>query len=59
MVKNDRFYLLSSDEINSLYSLLDDDNADFADIVIYLDFILSTKTMTVTGPADEGLMYFD
>lgn len=54
----DKFYLISSDEINNLYTLLRDNNESDLSATEYLDFILSTKTLT-TDSQYGGLIYFD
>ncbi|MBF0300855.1 MAG: hypothetical protein HQK51_19250 [Oligoflexia bacterium] len=54
----DKFYLISSDEINNLYTLLGDNNESDLSAIEYLDFILSIKTLTTESQYGR-LIYFD
>lgn len=56
MINEDKYFLISSDEINRLYVILDED--DPVEAKAYLDYILSTKIVTLDSPYG-GLIYFD
>jgi hypothetical protein len=56
MVESDKYFVISSDEINGLYTLLAEEEMTSA--IACLDFILSTKVMTIDSPYG-GLIYFD
>lgn len=56
MVESDIYFILSSDEINGVYTMLIEE--DVASAIGHLDFILSTKVNTTNSPYG-GLIFFD
>ena len=56
MVESDIYFILSSDEINGVYTMLREE--DITSAIAYLDFIFSTKINTTDSPYG-GLIFFD
>lgn len=56
MLENDKYFLISSDEINRLHVILNED--DTTEALLYLNTIISTKIVTIDSPYG-GLIFFD
>jgi hypothetical protein len=55
-INGDKYFLISSEEINRLMVILEEE--DTAEALFYLNSIIATKTITF-GPKEEGLIFFD
>ena len=56
MIESDKYFLISSDKINRLHVILDED--DVIEALFFLNTIISTKIMTIGSPYG-GLIFFD
>ena len=57
MITEDKYFIISSDEINRLYVILDYEN-DATEAMFYLDTIIASKVMTTDSKYGD-LIFFD
>jgi hypothetical protein len=57
MVKNDKYFLISLEEIDNLYAILNNEDKEAA--LKYLDEIIFSKIINISSSSSYGLIFSD